>query len=88
MDFEAYSQHQKEWNDVLSIWQSEFKDFCGKVDQVNEEWASVPFSISMLTEEEKELIKEYQPDMSMIDTAYDFRREVQHKIREVFDDLI
>lgn len=80
MDFETYNQYQEEWHEVLFTWTSEFENFCGKVNQVNEEWASVPFDVSMLTNEEKELMEEYQPDMSMVDTAYDFRREVQHKI--------
>ncbi|MGA1256123.1 MAG: hypothetical protein ACO3YZ_03895, partial [Candidatus Nanopelagicaceae bacterium] len=65
----------------LITWQSEFESFCKKVNQIDsEEWSNVTFDVSMLTDDEKKLMEDYKPDMSWVDTAYDFRREVQLQI--------
>lgn len=81
MDYEARRRHQEEWHTVLITWESEFESFCKKVDQIDsEEWSNVTFDVSMLTDEEKKLMKDYNPDMSWVSTAYDFRREIQLQI--------
>lgn len=70
-----------DWQDILITWQSEFESFCKKVNQIDsEEWSNVTFDVSMLTDDEKKLMEDYKPDMSWVDTAYDFRREVQLQI--------
>ena len=71
-----------EWQDILDIWRSEFENFIQKVDSINEEWALVPFNMDLLSEEEKKIIGEDYPlDWGEVDTCYDFRREIQQKIR-------
>lgn len=70
-----------EWQETLDIWRSEFKNFINKVNAINEEWASVPFFVDMLTQEEQSLLfEEYNLDLLEIETCYDFRREIQNLI--------